>query len=88
MLYNFAFHYTGKTDGRHNEEECCYYYTSNFVFHFVFNFLIVVISVVIIIVVIIIVVVPILTFFIKGDGTRVFHLVSIYDNALTLVGKD
>jgi len=71
-------------DRLHNEEECCYYYTFNFVFHFVFNFLIVVI----IIVVIIIVVVPILTFFIKGDGTRLFHLVSICDNALTLVGKD
>ena len=66
-------------DRLHNEEECCYYYTFNFVFHFVFNFLIVVI---------IIVVVPILAFFIKGDGTRLFHLVSIYDNALTLVGKD
>ena len=77
MLYNFAFHYTGKTDGRHNEEECCYYYTFNFVFHFVFNFLIVVI-----------IIVTILVFFIKGDGTRLFHLVSIYDNALTLVGKD
>ena len=65
-------------DRLHNEEECCYYYTFNFVFHFVFNFLIVVI---------IIVIVTILVFFIKGDGTRLFHLVSINNNALSLAGK-
>ena len=67
-------------DRLHNEEECCYYYTFNFVFHFVFNFLIVVIIIVIIIV-------TILVFFIKGDGTRLFHLVSINNNALSLAGK-
>ena len=42
-------------DRLHNEEECCYYYTFNFVFHFIFNFLIVVI-----------IIVTILVFFIKG----------------------
>ena len=35
-------------DWLHNEEECCYYYTFNFVFHFVFNFLIVVIIIVVV----------------------------------------